>query len=277
MRTVDRIKIDAKGLNVMTPQEKITQARQLLAQAGRELSEALQKERSRSRGLIQRELHAISTITGEGLHYYSQAGQDRIVDRVLAQKSNGVFVDVGGYDGVTGSNTLFFEMFRGWHGILVEPAPTQLRKARDVRRCPCLGFAVAGHAGTLDFMEVTHGYTQMSGFLDSYDRDLLARVRGDTRHQEVIHTLAAKPLGEILTEQQIYKVDFLSLDVEGGELDILRNFDFTAFDIDLWSIENNTQNAEIPELMRDNGYDLIEFVGVDDLFRKRPPTHGSSK
>ncbi len=254
----------------MTPTEKIAQARKLLDEAGRELSAQLQSERSRARGAIMRELHGLGPLRAEVSQYYSQAGQDRIVDNVLGQKTGGVFVDVGGYDGVTGSNSLFFELFRGWSGILVEPAPTQLRKAEAVRRCPCLGYGVAGETGTLEFMEVTKGFTQMSGFLDSYEPDLLMRVRGDKRHKEVVHTLETKTLNDILSAQKITQVDFLSLDVEGGEMGILANFDFNAVDIEVWSIENNAQDATIPEMMRDNGFDLIEFAGVDDIFRKRP-------
>ncbi|MBV1864676.1 MAG: FkbM family methyltransferase [Rhodobacteraceae bacterium] len=253
----------------MTALQKISDARKLLVEARNELAAMLQNERSRKRGHIVRELHVLSHMLGEGDPYFSQAGQDRVIDQLLSKKTAGVFVDVGGYDGVTGSNSLFFEVFRGWTGILVEPSPTQLRLAQAVRRCPCLGFAVAGKAGEAEFMEVTAGYTQMSGFLDSYARDLLARVRGDLRHQEVIHRLETKTLTEILHEQEISEIDYLSLDVEGGEMDILQNFPFDAFDIDLWSIENNSQTSEIPELMRDHGYDLIEFSGVDDLFRKR--------
>lgn len=253
----------------MTPSEKIAQARKLLEEAGKDLTKLLQTERSRNRGAIVRELHSIGPLRGEVAQFYSQAGQDRIVDSMLGHKSGGVFVDVGGYDGVTGSNSLFFELFRGWSGILVEPAPTQLRKAEAVRRCPCLGYAVAGEAGTLDFMEVTKGFTQMSGFLDSYDPDLLIRVRGDKRHEEVVHTLETKTLNDLLATQNISQVDFLSLDVEGGEMAILENFDFNAVDVSVWTIENNTQDTAIPEIMRDNGFDLVEFAGVDDIFRKR--------
>jgi FkbM family methyltransferase len=253
----------------MTPSEKIAQARKLLEEAGRDLTQLLNTERSRNRGAIVRELHSIGPLRGEVSQFYSQAGQDRIVDAMLGHKTDGVFVDVGGYDGVTGSNSLFFEMFRGWNGILVEPAPTQLRKAEAVRRCPCLGYAVAGEAGTLEFMEVSKGFTQMSGFLDSYEPDLLMRVRGDKRHEEVVHTLKTKTLNSILAEQNITQVDFLSLDVEGGEMGVLQNFDFKAVDVNIWTIENNTQDTAIPELMRDNGFDLVEFAGVDDIFRKR--------
>lgn len=253
----------------MDPLEKISAARKQLIEARNELVSILQNDRSRRRGAVIRELHAVSAMLGEGDTYFSQAGQDRVIDRLLGQKTNGVFVDVGGYDGVTGSNSLFFEVFRGWSGILVEPSPTQLRLAQARRRCPCLGYGVAGKSGKMEFMEITAGYTQMSGFLESYDRDLLARVRGDARHKEVIHQLETRTLADILDEAGISRIDYLSLDVEGSEMDILQNFPFERFCIDLWSIENNAQTSEMPELMREKGYDLIEFAGVDDLFRKR--------
>ncbi len=253
----------------MTPLQKIEDARKLLLDARGELIAMLESDKSRRRGAILRQLHTLAGMLGQGGTYFSQAGQDRFVDQLLGNKTGGVFVDIGGYDGVTGSNTLFFEIFRGWSGILVEPAPTQLKQAQAVRRCLCLGYAAAGRAGQAEFMEITQGLTQMSGFLDSYDRALLAQVRGDPRHQETLHLLDKRPLGDILREQNLSKIDFLSLDVEGGEMDILNDFAFLEFDIDIWSIENNTKKAEIPELMQANGYDLIEFAGVDDIYRKR--------
>ncbi|MEM6620538.1 MAG: FkbM family methyltransferase [Pseudomonadota bacterium] len=253
----------------MTPQDKIASARKLLAEARDTLGATLRDDRSRRRGPVMRELHNLAQMLDPAPRYFSQAGQDRVVDRILGAKTGGIFADIGGYDGVTGSNTLFFELFRGWQGVLVEPSPTQLRVAEGVRRCPALPYAVAGREGTLDFMEVTAGFTQMSGFLDSYDADLLARVRGDPRHQEVIHTLETRTLGSILDEAGLTKVDFLSLDVEGGEMDILTNFDFDRYEVDIWSIENNTSDPALPDLMQARGYDLVEFAGVDDIFRKR--------
>lgn len=253
----------------MTPEEKLNSGVKLLREVMAELQTSLQTERTRKRGGVVRDIHRVAGMLEESPTFFSQAGQDRVVERLLQGKRGGVFADIGGYDGLTGSNTLFFEMFRGWTGILVEPAPTQMRKAQELRRCDCFAYGVAGQARTLEFMEVTAGYTQMSGFLDSYDANLLAQVRGDPRHTETVHTLQAKPLGDILSEAGLSQVDFLSLDVEGGEMDILQNFDFDAFDIEIWSIENNTSDPAIPALMQDKGYDLVEFAGVDDIFRKR--------
>ena len=240
------------------------------------LAGQLENERSRKRGGIVRDLHIVSNMLEEGGRFYSQSGQDRLIDSLLGGKTDGMFVDVGGYDGVTGSNTLFFETFRGWNGLLVEPSPTQLARAEAIRRCLCLGYAVAGKSGSADFMEVTRGYTLMSGFLDSYEPDLLTRVRANENHQETVHKLEKKPLADILKEQRITEIDYLSLDVEGGETEILQSFPFEDFDIELWSIENNTQSSALPEFMRQKGYDLVEFAGVDDLFRKRRPKSGDA-
>lgn len=253
----------------MSASEKIKVAKQMLLEAQRDLSRVLQDERSRKRGEALRQAHEVNMMLGESKLFFSQAGQDRIVDRLLNGKAGGVFVDVGGYDGVTGSNTLFFEVFRKWSGILIEPAPTQLRLATAARNCPCLGYAVAGAAGTAEFLEVTSGYTQMSGFLDSYDDALLKKVRKNPRHGEVVHKLEKQTLNDILAEQKLEQIDFLSLDVEGGELEILESFDFKAADIDIWTIENNRQSSDLPKLMDAKGYKLVEFAGVDDLFQKR--------
>lgn len=253
----------------MKPHEKIKEAQRLLQEAQQDLSQFLKTERSRRRGEALRQAHTISNMLSPPSLFFSQSGQDRVIDRILQGKRDGVFVDIGGYDGVTGSNTLFFEIFRNWTGVLIEPSAQQLKRAQTVRKCPCLGYAVAGKTGKADFMEVTSGYMQMSGFLDSYDTNTLAQVRANPSHQEVIHRLPKKTLQAILREQKLKKIDYLSLDVEGAELDILQGFAFEKYDIDFMSIENNLQSSDLPEFMRTKGYELIEFTGVDDIYRKK--------
>jgi FkbM family methyltransferase len=203
-----------------------------------------------------------------GEPYFSQAGQDRIVDSVLKKKMGGVFVDVGGFDGREGSNSLFFEVFRRWTGILIEAAPTSLAKAKAFRRCPCIGAGVSGTPGQMEFMEITGKMAQLSGFLDGYSPKLLKFAREQPDHNEIIHTLQSRTLADILSDQGIVQADFLSLDVEGGEVGILKSFPFADFDIDIWSIENNTRTPAIRNIMHANGYRRFEFAGVDEIYRK---------
>ncbi len=253
----------------MTPTERIKAARADLLTAQKDLVEALQSERSRRRGALNRALFEIRQMLSPDVRYFSQAGQDAVVDQVLKHKRGGTFLDIGGYDGVTGSNTFFLEVFRGWTGLLVEPVPANLKNAREVRRCPCLGCAVAAEAGEAAFIEVQAGFTQMSGLAATYDPGLLETVRADPRHAEEIIRVPTRTLANLFEEAGTPRPDFVSLDIEGGEIAVLETLDFDRYRPRLWAIENNTGSSDLPNLMRERGYDLIEFCGQDDIYHDR--------
>ena len=253
----------------MTPDDRIATARRELAAAQIELAQMLGQDKSRRRGGLNRRLHEIRQMLDRNYTYSSQAGQDTVIDRLLNGKREGTFIDVGGYDGTTGSNTFFLEQWRGWTGVLVEPVPAQLAKAGQVRRCPCLALAVAASDGDADFLEVTEGFTQMSGLSQSYDPALLAQVRDDPRHKERTLRVQTRTLSRILTDAGIPDPDFISLDIEGGEAAALAAFPFMLHRVNFWAIENNSGGPEIATIMRDSGYDLIEFCGPDEIYRRR--------
>ncbi|MBW7922738.1 MAG: FkbM family methyltransferase [Rubellimicrobium sp.] len=226
-------------------------------------------ERSRRRGAINRRILELRAMLSPGFPYASQAGQDAVVDRLFGHRRGGTFVDIGGYDGVTGSNTLFLEQYRGWSGVLVEPVPAQLARARAIRRCPCLPLVVGAAEGEAGFLEVSAGLTQMSGLLDSYDPALLAQVRADPRHRERHLTLRTTTIAGVLDEAGIEHPDFVSLDIEGGEEAALAVFPFARHRVRIWAIENNTASPGIGRIMRANGHDLVEFCGQDEIWRRR--------
>lgn len=237
----------------------------LAARAG--LIEALRADRSRRRGALNLRLHEIERMLAPDTGHASQAGQDRAVDRILGGMTGGVFADVGGYDGVTGSNTLFFEQRRGWSGLLVEPSPANLAAARAVRRCSCLGVAAAAEDGEAEFLDISAGYTQMSGLVESYDPGLLTTVRADPRHAEALRRVPTRPLAAILDEAP-RTPDFVSLDIEGGEVAALSVFPFARHPVRVWAIENNTATPQIRAIMEPAGYRLVEFCGQDEIWLK---------
>ena len=247
----------------------IARAQADLAEAEAALVALLQTERTRARAGIVRRLHEVRAMRQTGYLYASQAGQDAVVDRLLGGKRGGVFVDVGGYDGVTGSNTLFFEQFRGWSGVLVEPVPANHALAAQLRRCPCLPVAVADTDGTAELIVVDRGFTQMSGLARTYDEGILGQVRADPRHVERRLTVRTRTLAGIMDEAGMDGADFVSLDIEGGELAVLSGFPFERIRVGIWAIENNTAQGAIGALMRAQGYVLAEFCGPDELWRHR--------
>ena len=109
----------------------------------------------------------------------------------------------------------------------------------------------------------------MSGLAESYDANMLAKVRADQRHKEATIEVETRRLSQLLLDLNMPHPEFISLDIEGGEIQCLEDFPFSAHRVKSWSIENNTSSSEIPAIMRGNGYELIEFCGPDDLFVHR--------
>lgn len=250
----------------MISNKRMDEVRRELMRAQNEIATALKTEKTRKRAEMNRRLHELRQMLTPAYAFMSQAGQDTVVDRYFNHMEGGTFIDVGGYDGVTGSNTVFFEKWRSWTGILVEPVETYRSRAEKARTCPCLPFAVSDTAGTASFISVTEGFTQMSGLTETYDEGVLNKVRANPRHKEVSVEVETKPLAVILEEAGIEHPDFVSLDIEGGELATLKAFPFAKHRVGVWSIENNTGTREVNDLMRGQGYELIDFCGPDEVY-----------
>ena len=246
--------------------DRLAAARHDLGGLRADLVAALTTERTRRRGPLVRMLHEVQGMLTAGFPYVSQAGQDQVVERILKGKRGGTFLDIGAYDGLTGSNSLYFEKYLGWTGVLVEPVQQHREVAKLWRTSPCLPYAIADRDGEATFIAVTKGYTQMSGLEREYDAAILNRVRSDPRHAEDRITVPTRSLNSLFAEIGMDRVDFVSLDIEGGELAALTAFDHDRYRVDVWSIENNTGGPQIAALMRERGYNLSEFCGVDEIY-----------
>jgi FkbM family methyltransferase len=199
--------------------------------------------------------------------YFSQSGQDEYLDRVVFNRArDGIFVEVGAYDGLDGSNTLFFEMCRGWRGLLVEASPDLQQIASSRRRSPCVAIAVAPEAGFAEFLQVMRGYLQMSGLARHMSADQLRDIEMAGNSETRTIRVPTRPLADLLIEHGLRQVDYLSIDVEGAEQAILEAFPFDSFDIKAWSVEVRAGSDEIAEIMQRAGYIRTAFIGQDQIF-----------
>ena len=82
--------------------------------------------------------------------YYAQYGEDKILNQIFAGKTDGVCVEVGGFEGVTDSNTYFFEKL-GWRCLIVEPMPDFCEKIGMVRHCDIAEIAASDAEGEVQF------------------------------------------------------------------------------------------------------------------------------
>jgi len=182
----------------------------------------------------------------------AQLHQDLWVLAETKRKRGGFFVEIGAYDGIEHSNTYLLEKEFGWTGILVEPNPEFHAALRERRSSVLSTKAAYSKPGKVDFVSASHGV--LSGIAEHAFDDKHAELR---REGGGVISVEAVTLNDLLKEHQAPKtIDYISIDTEGSELEILTAFDFTAFDVRLFSIEHNftPREREIDGLLRRHGY-----------------------
>lgn len=224
------------------------------------------------KGYVRMHLWKVEKQLGRHVKYFSQAGQDRYLnERIFRNKRNGTFVEVGGYDGWTGSNCVFFEKVLDWTGLVVEASPRLVRRIGYTRRAKIVHAAVSDRDGTAEFLDVTSGMTQMGGLSDHYPEEALRRIRRDERHSEAVVTVPSMRLDTLLRAHGLERIDYCSIDVEGAERAVLHSVDFDEFDIAALSIENNRPGGDsesYEDIMGPAGYRQAAVVGVDEIWVK---------
>jgi FkbM family methyltransferase len=196
-------------------------------------------------------------------------GQDVYVAEILGGKRGGVFVDIGASDGVSISNTCYLERDLGWSGLAVEPIPSVFARLSQARRCQLLNACITDRSGKSRFTEVVDGVDMYSGLSEKMDprhrrrirRTIKRQRRGDVREIEV----DCVTWHDALARHGIREVDFLSLDTEGGELDILRSIDFARTPVKVISVENNYFTHAYTELLSKHGFERLGAFKVDEI------------
>lgn len=192
--------------------------------------------------------------------------QDLWVDYELKGRRDGFFVEFGGADGVRFSNTYYLETELGWRGIVAEPARVWHPAVRENRACFVDGRCVWTRTGErLVFNEPA---IAAHATIDAYsDRDRLAHTRKEGQRYEV-ETVS---LDDLLAHWNApRRIDYLSVDTEGSELDILKAFDFEAWYVRLITVEHNhsPQCEPLREFLTSKGFrrKFEMLSNVDDWY-----------
>ncbi|MEL6646101.1 MAG: FkbM family methyltransferase [Pseudomonadota bacterium] len=225
------------------------------------------------RGRVRSEIWDIRKALGGYTEYFSQAGQDAFLENdIFTGMRNGVFVEIGAFDGIRGSNTLFFEKFRDWSGLLIEASPLYFSWLEQNRpHCARERVAVAAEHGTSEFIEITEGAYMMSGVLETLAPEHREAMKAGLYGKSHFIEVETQPLADILRRHELDAIDFLSIDIEGGEFVALEHFPFDEFEIDVLAIEYYNDNENIDhdpttELMRRNNYHLVGHFGADQIW-----------
>lgn len=204
--------------------------------------------------------------------FYSQCGQDSFVyNTFFRNKTDGVFVDIGAHNGVDYSNTYFFEKQCGWKGMCIEPMSDVFNQLRANRDCICIEGCIYDKADYVRFLKINSSNTELtmfSGIVENFDarqlQNVVLGISGKGTIEEVV--VKCYKVNDLLALHNFSHVDYLSLDTEGGELEILQSIDFEKYIIDVIDVENNFHEAKFEDFLKTKGYKKIKELAQDDIY-----------
>jgi FkbM family methyltransferase len=201
--------------------------------------------------------------------YSSQYGQDKyIVEDLFKYMPGGFFIDIGANDGVTLSNTYVLEKRLGWSGIAIEPIPRVYEKLKQNRSCLAINACISEDNRDVDFVELDGNAEMLSGILSKYDKRHLERIE-----QELVNSGGSKRVisvpsitfNTLCKNHNVTKVDYLNIDTEGAEFDIIKSIDFSSIQIGVITVENNYVDNNIHKILSKNGFELVAVAG-DEIY-----------
>lgn len=184
----------------------------------------------------------------------------------------GLFLDIGAYDGITFSNTYYLEKELSWNGICIEPNPVPFEKLKNNRNCILLNCGVGNMESSMEFTAVSGSGEMLSGFKNSMDDLHWKRIQklidaGECETHPIF--VEIKKLSRILEEHNYTMIDYCNIDVEGGELEVLKSINFQKIRIKLLSVENNYNKRDVLNFLKRRGYSKITEIGADEFFEFR--------
>jgi FkbM family methyltransferase len=196
----------------------------------------------------------------------SQINQDLAVLEFYKYKRDGYFVEIGAYDGIALSNTLVLEKTYGWTGILSEVVPDRYEQLLVNRpKCHCNNSAVYSKSN----MEVSFDIANDSNMLSGISSHINAHkhVVNKNKSQIIVETISLTDLLDLYKAPSF--IEYLSLDTEGSELEILKGLDHTKYTFGIIHVEHNDipiVRSQLKLLLENNGYKFLRKNHFDDEY-----------
>lgn len=182
---------------------------------------------------------------GAAPHFFSQYGQDAWLwaHHFRYLRRPGVFVDLATNHPIHISNTYFFESCLRWSGLCIEPNAQYHPGIMEHRSCELIPLCVANHSSSVEFIEAGG----MGGIAATNKNG--ERVQDAPRRR-----ITCAPLARLLRRRGLTHIDFLSLDIEGGERGALESIDWGAVRIDVIALEDEDPEGRATQFLTAMGY-----------------------
>lgn len=202
---------------------------------------------------------------------WAQEGEDRILDRFFGDQQTGFYIDVGAHHPKRFSNTLAFYK-RGWRGINIDAMPGSMRIFDKVRQRDInIEIGVGLESCVLDY------YLFNEPALNSFSKEISdeRHLSGSNYRISKIVPVKIRPLSLILDAHlpKDQMIDFMTIDVEGLDYDVLQSNDWKKYRPKIILVEilgssmHEIQDSAIGRLMTDVGYVLYAKCVNTVLFK----------
>ena len=201
--------------------------------------------------------------------FYSQEGEDVLLGRIFGDQSTGFYVDVGAHHPKRFSNTFSFYK-RGWRGINIDALPGSMKVFQKLRpRDINLEIAISEKEQILTY------YMFNEPALNGFSKTISTKRQTD--EYQIVNTIdvSSFPLSKILNEHVPFeqKIDFLSVDVEGLDLQVLESNDWDKFRPKVILVEiidgslNSLMDKPIYQFLVSKGYSLFAKLVYTCIFK----------
>lgn len=196
---------------------------------------------------------------------YSQLAQDLTVINFF-KKFNGYFIEIGAIDGIELSNTYLLEKKYNWKGICVEPIPQKFDMlCKNRPNSLCSNKAVFSESNKTVIFDIANDAEFLSGISDCIDCHAAAVNANKT--QIVVETITLNDLLKQFNAPPF--IEYMSLDTEGSELEILKAVDFQKYTFGIIDVEHNfvePRRTQIRELLTSKNYVFVKENQWDDHY-----------
>jgi FkbM family methyltransferase len=204
-----------------------------------------------------RDLHVTLAELRGRQEYFGEIGQDKwVLEKVFPGLNDGYFVDIGSGHGTIGSNSRTLEQ-RGWTGICIDPFPVHM----EGRTCKMFTEVVFSKPGLLMTFHTAGGLGGVEDTLGQWNK---------TAAGAPTVSVTTVTLDDILARAKAPQfINYVSLDIEGAELEALRGFPFDRYRVGAWTIEHNREEpkrSQIVALLAEHGYRRVNEWRQDDFF-----------
>ena len=202
---------------------------------------------------------------------YSKNKEDQYLKKIFKNKIKGTYIDIGAYHPYRFSNTYLLYR-KGWRGINVDMDDIKVQgfnilRPKDINICS----AVTDSSDKKSLTMYSFGLYSLVNSLDKKFADKISNGMSKYTEKEV----NCSTLNKILEDHAISKVDILSIDAEGHDINVLQSIDLLRYSVNTIIVEEHTKyieeilESEIYEYLTNRGYSLVNWTGPSLIFQIR--------